>query len=61
VHIDINASGGLHVPLAERRIQVTSEVERLVRLGAAKDHELEEMGEYCVIMRDPEGNEFCVQ
>lgn len=62
LHIDINASGGFKVPLAERKGQVNAEVERLVRLGARKDHELDEGdGEYCVIMLDPEGNEFCVQ
>ena len=61
LHLDINASGGLKVPLEERRTQVNKEVERLVALGATKDHELEESGEYCVIMLDPDGNEFCVQ
>ena len=49
------------MPLEERKRQVNEEVERLRNLGARKDHELEEMGEYCVIMLDPEGNEFCVQ
>ncbi len=62
LHIDINASGGLRVPLDERKRQVNQEVERLVGLGATKDHELDEgRGEYCVVMLDPEGNEFCVQ
>lgn len=61
LHVDINASGGLRVSLDERRVQVNGEVERLQKLGATKDHELEEAGEYCVIMLDPEGNEFCVQ
>lgn len=62
LHIDINASEGLRVPLRERKRQVNKEVERLTGLGAAKHHELEEgRGEYCVIMLDPEGNEFCVQ
>ena len=61
LHIDINASGGSRVLLDERKRQVNEEVERLRNLGARKDHELEEMGEYCVIMLDPEGNEFCVQ
>ena len=62
LHIDINASGGLRIPLPERRRQVDNEVERLVTLGARKDHELDSgKGEYCVIMNDPEGNEFCVQ
>ena len=61
LHIDINASGGLQVPLDERKRQVNAEVERLLHHGAKKDHESEEMGEYCVVMVDPEGNEFCVQ
>lgn len=61
LHIDVNASDGLSVPLAKRKEQVNSEVERLLRLGARKQRELSEMGEYCVVMLDPEGNEFCVQ
>ncbi len=62
LHIDINASGGSKVPLDMRKRQVNDEVGRLVRLGAVKDHELDEgRGEYCVVMLDPEGNEFCVQ
>ena len=62
LHIDINASGGFRVPLGERKEQVNREVERLAGLGATKHHELDEgRGEYCVIMLDPEGNEFCVQ
>lgn len=61
LHIDINASGGMRVPLDERKTQVNKEVERLVSLGAIRHHELEESGEYCVVMLDPEGNEFCIQ
>ncbi|HZW56524.1 MAG TPA: VOC family protein [Nitrososphaerales archaeon] len=59
--IDINASGGLRVPLAEAKGQGGKEVELLVGIRAKKDHELEDKWEYCVIMLDPEGNEFCVQ
>jgi Glyoxalase-like domain len=62
LHIDINASGGSKVPFTERKAQVNREVDRLVLLGATKDHELDEgRGEYCVVMKDPDGNEFCVQ
>ena len=62
LHIDINASEGPRVPLGERKKQVNREVERLVLIGAKKDHELEESGGgYFVVMLDPEGNEFCVQ
>jgi hypothetical protein len=61
VHIDVNASGGSRVPLQERKGQVDVEVYRLLSLGATKQCEVEETGEYCVVMLDPEGNEFCVQ
>ena len=62
LHIDISASGGLRVPLEERKRQVNKEVQRLVGIGATRHHELDEGGgEYCGIMLDPEGNEFCVQ
>ena len=61
LHIDMNLSEGSKVALEARKKQVDSEVDRIVMLGARKDHELGENGEYCVIMLDPEGNEFCVQ
>ncbi|MDG6906419.1 MAG: hypothetical protein JRN20_11605 [Nitrososphaerota archaeon] len=48
----------MQVPF-ERKSQVNEEVERLVGLGATKHDKLEEAGEYCVIMLDSEGNEFC--
>jgi predicted enzyme related to lactoylglutathione lyase len=34
---------------------------RLTDAGASLLHEMEERGEYWVVMQDPEGNEFCVQ
>ena len=61
LHIDINATGGSRATLDERKGQVKTEVERLLVLGATKHHEGEEMGDYWIVMLDPEGNEFCVQ
>lgn len=61
VHLDLNASGGLSVPLEERRTRVDAEVERLAGIGATKQWINEEYGEYSVVMQDPEGNEFCIQ
>jgi hypothetical protein len=61
LHLDVNASGGLRVPLEERKKQVRAEVERLLKLGAKKQREWEELGEFWTVMLDPEGNEFCVQ
>lgn len=61
LHIDVNASSGSRVSIQERKEQVNTEVDRLLRQGATKQREVEETGEYCVVMLDPEGNEFCVQ
>jgi hypothetical protein len=61
LHIDVNVSGGSKVALEVRRVQVNEEVERLIGLGATKQSEVDETGEYSVVMLDPEGNEFCVQ
>jgi len=59
LHLDVNASSG--PSLEERKEQVRAEVERLARLGARKQQEWEENGEFWVVMLDPEENEFCVQ
>ena len=63
VHLDINASGGRETPLEERRRRVDAAVERLAGLGARtlRPGQPSELGEYWVVMQDPEGNEFCVQ
>jgi len=37
-----------------------AEVERLTRLGARTVRHDREPGDDCVVMTDPEGNEFCV-
>jgi hypothetical protein len=51
MHLDLNVSGGPGEP----------EEIRLVRLGASKVAVMSEWGGHWVVMRDPEGNEFCVQ
>jgi hypothetical protein len=61
IHLDLNASSGLKVPIQQRKEQIRIEVERLLKLGAKEQREWEEQGEYWVVMLDPEGNEFCVQ
>jgi hypothetical protein len=38
-----------------------SEVRRLVTLGASKVELFEKPGDVFTVMRDPEGNEFCVE
>jgi len=61
VHLDVNASGGVRVDIQERKKEVRSEVERLIKIGAREQNVWEEQGEYWIVMLDPEGNEFCVQ
>ncbi len=60
VHLDLNLSRR-GMSLDERKAAVHPEVERLEKLGARQLYTLEEQGEFCVTMADPEGNEFCVQ
>jgi len=60
VHIDLLAGGGPSVPLDVQRERVAAEAARLVALGAERVEELAELGTHWCVMRDPEGNEFCV-
>ena len=63
VHLDLNVSGGGETPPDEKRRLVDAEVERLRGEGATvfRPGEVDELGEYWVVMQDVEGNEFCVQ
>ena len=61
LHLDVNVGGGPTVPLEDRCKAVDVAVERIVGLGATCVGPVEERGEYWVVMRDPEGNELCVQ
>jgi hypothetical protein len=61
LHIDVNASSGIRAPIEVRKEEVDAEVDRLLGLGATKQREVSETGEYWVVMLDPDGNEFCVQ
>jgi hypothetical protein len=60
LHLDVRVSAGRGVPIEDRRPQVLDGVARLQALGAERLTEVEELGSYWVVMRDPEGNEFCV-
>jgi catechol 2,3-dioxygenase-like lactoylglutathione lyase family enzyme len=61
VHLDLNVGGPLGTPLDERKAAVDREVKRMKDLGAEVVRDVEERGEFWVVMRDPEGNEFCLQ
>ena len=59
VHLDVNVSAGLTGE--ERVARLRAEAERVARLGATFVDEGAELGDFWIVMRDPEGNEFCLQ
>jgi catechol 2,3-dioxygenase-like lactoylglutathione lyase family enzyme len=63
IHLDVYVGGGRSVPIAERRQRVDARVVELLKAGASVDHVADHVNDgdhYAVVMRDPEGNEFCV-
>ncbi|SRR6266545_179667 len=61
VHLDVNVGGGRGVPRDQRRVLVDEAVGRLAGTGATQVRAYDEADQYWVVMRDPEGNEFCLQ
>ncbi|MEV7960950.1 VOC family protein [Oerskovia paurometabola] len=57
MHIDVGVEGDG----AERVGHVRSHAAHLVSLGASVLQEMDENGEFWIVLQDPEGNEFCVQ
>lgn len=60
LHIDVPASRGPDQPLEERIALQESMRDRLVALGASEVGPMSDLGSRWLVMRDPEGNEFCV-
>ncbi len=58
VHLDIKVARGLDGD--ERRERITAESERLRAAGATVAERVDEPDRFWVVMRDVEGNEFCV-
>ena len=59
VHLDVNVGEGLDG--GDRTTRVKQEADRLEGLGATRQREAFERGEFWIVMQDPEGNEFCLQ
>lgn len=55
VHLDVDAGAGAE----DRRVAARTHAERLVAAGATLQRD--EPGGWCLVLQDPEGNEFCVQ
>ena len=63
LHLDIYIGGGREVPIEQRRRAVDNRAEELTKLGATIDRVANLVGEhdhYYIVMKDPEGNEFCL-
>jgi hypothetical protein len=60
VHLDVDSGAPKGTSAEQRRAHVHAEVDRLVAAGATRVGPKEEYGLSWVVMRDPEGNEFCV-
>lgn len=60
VHLDVNMvpSG---TPREVRAELARAEAERLLGVGATMLRQVEENGEFWVVLQDPEGNELCLQ
>jgi hypothetical protein len=61
VHLDLYAGGRGPMSESERAERVDAKVRQLTDAGASLFKVMEERGERWVVMRDPEGNELCVQ
>ncbi|MFI2364839.1 VOC family protein [Promicromonospora sp. NPDC019610] len=59
VHLDVDVAAGLAGE--ERIVKIRAEAERVTALGARVVDEVAELGEFWIVLRDPEGNEFCLQ
>ena len=60
MHLDLNVGAEVSDP-EQRRSVVRRRAEQLAAAGGAVIREVDEPGGWCVVMTDPEGNEFCVQ
>ena len=56
-HLDVNVAER-SLQGDERRRRVEERVARLVEAGATRVGDMTELGEYWVVLQDPEGNEF---
>jgi catechol 2,3-dioxygenase-like lactoylglutathione lyase family enzyme len=50
-----------HIDLNVGRDRIPDEIARIEALGGQQVREVEEWGQYHVVLQDPEGNEFCLQ
>jgi hypothetical protein len=60
VHLDIDVAPGVPPGGEERKNAARAHAARLTARGATLLRELDEPAGWCLVMADPEGNEFCL-
>jgi hypothetical protein len=60
MHLDLDITPDRRAPIAERKLLVDAEAERLIALGARRLWVGEQGDHYHITLADPEGNEFCL-
>jgi len=60
VHLDVALPLRRDQPPQEQWEALRSEAKRLIGLGAVAVREVDEPRGRCIVMQDPEGNEFCL-
>ena len=61
VHLDVNAGGDRSADEDTRRSRVEQHAALLIGAGGSEVQRHQRHDEFWVVMRDPEGNEFCIQ
>jgi Glyoxalase-like domain len=60
VHLDVDVAPGSPPGSEERKTAARAQAARLTTRGASLLRELDEPAGWCLVMADPEGNEFCL-
>lgn len=60
IHLDIDIAPGVAFGSEERKAAAWARSEQLTARGAALLREVNEPAGWCLVMTDPEGNEFCL-
>jgi hypothetical protein len=60
LHLDVKFTAGLDISPEEAKRMAQEEAHRLEGIGAKTVGPMSELGEFWIVMQDPEGNEFCV-
>ncbi|MBV9354793.1 MAG: VOC family protein [Chloroflexi bacterium] len=60
LHLDVDVAPGLARGGDERKAAAWARCRELEARGAQLIHELDEPAGWCLVMTDPEGNEFCL-